>query len=101
MPKGEFNLAQTNLSRRGQVREAHQLRVSSMSDQANGLFYTFGSDDRPSCAQCTGPMRLSGNRPSTLLGEGYDCHKFTCECGFEIEVDTDRAVKLAAAPITH
>ncbi len=101
MPKGVFNLAQIHLSRRGQVREAHQFRVSSMSDQANGLFYTFGSDDRPTCPQCARPMRLTGNRPSTLLGEDYDCHKFACKCGFEIERDTDRAVKLAAAATAH
>ncbi len=72
-----------------------------MSDKMNDLFYVFGGDDSPSCPQCAKPMDLTGRRPSTLLGDAYECQKFTCRCGFEIERDADRALNSMTSKTTH
>lgn len=47
------------------------------------------------------PMRITANRPSTLLGEAYECQTFTCKFGFEIERDTGRAFARMTAKATH
>jgi predicted RNA-binding Zn-ribbon protein involved in translation (DUF1610 family) len=67
------------------------------TEKNDSLFYALGLGDRFNCPECGNGMNLARSEASNLLGEGYEVHRFACECGFELERHSDPAAKVIIA----